>query len=177
MKPLLAAAFLMCALAGCQSPPRVATEEEAVTNELLVGEWTGPRGQRVLVEDRRGRRYRVTVIPADGEQRTLDARLTEISGRQFIEISVNDPGGSELPAYHYGLIEVAGHSFSHRALDPAWLEQYSTGPGAGRTFITSTESGHPVVGCATPEDMRAMLAAALDDPAALRPAESFTRIN
>ncbi len=175
MRSVLTATIMIGALAACQSHPRVAADEAAVTNEQLVGEWLGPSGQRIVVEDRRGPRYEVTIIPAEGERRSLDARLTEISGSQFIEVSVNEPGDNELPAYHYGLIEVDGQTLSHRALDPEWLERYSTGPGAGRTFITSTDSGRTVIGCATPDDMRAMLAAALADPVALRPAESFIR--
>lgn len=175
MRALLAAAAGIFAATACEFGPRVATRDAAESNDSIVGEWLGQDGRRIVITDRLGPDYGVEIIPAEGEPEKLDGRLATVDGRQFIEIGVNDPDGDEAPVYHYGLVSTTGSTLTHQALDPAWAERYCTGEGRGRAFMTTTERGRALVGCASPEAMRDMLAAALHDANAFRPAETLTR--
>lgn len=178
IRPAIIASLAITLLAGCQSgPPGGIDPAYQIVDRSMEGNWTTANGTKVEIEALGNRAFEAEFDDGKTEA-TYQGHLLSINGKKFIEISLFQPDRrSEIPVYHYALVEEIGETITHRPLRPEWLAEASKSmPDA---IYRSTAQEQPGSGGLVVRDNAAMLEVlkkAASDPGAFGPAEKLARV-
>lgn len=145
----------------------------------FVGQWVSPTGENFNVQADEKLGNVIVARRSDGTMVTC-GQILSVDGKTMAQIRVIDifPSASpsdELNLYSFGVLEQNGDVLLHRPIRPEWFAAHARQHQVRYIRTDTAKPGTGVAIASRPQDLTAVLRAALADPTALAPAERFTR--
>lgn len=181
---LIAAAAVF---AGCASKQQWGIAADSIAESSIEGKWAAPAGSSaagmiVEIERERGTFYELEVEKGGSgaepeSEMDYPMRLIKFGGTTLVEVEAakDDTKGHEARLYLYGKTEITADTLTFRPLDNAWTTNYAKGKNVRMTPVPGAGPSAGIAAAQSPE-LKAMLEAAVADPAAWGPPEVWTRV-